>query len=446
MRKWAICGTVILCFLIFTACGGSQTIQEQAQGQVQTGESEKQSEVKPPEPITLQLLDGQLSDEMFEDLIVKPLAAKYPYITIERTKGSSLSKPIEAGEPVDLYINWAGPLASDIELKAFADITPLLKKHQFDLGRLDPQALETTRKVSAAGSKEQVLYGLPYLVGLNALYYNKDLFDQFGVSYPKDGMTWDTAIDLGKKMARSVNGVSYIGLDIDAYARMTFPYSLGVVDVSSNKSIVDTEPYHYTLGTLKKLLNAQGIMSVSDPSVYVYGKSTDTFVKDKRSAMLGAAEGVFRNLLSGTDFDWDVAQYPSYPERMNTRGMYGMFYIIPLKQSKHLDDDMKVIETLLSDDVQALMASKYLQASPLKDPKFRQQYGKGIAALQGKHLDSIFKSVPAEGIAYSKYYSKANAILTTKVKEYLDSTKDLNTALREADQEINKMIAAEETK
>ncbi|MDF2725490.1 MAG: hypothetical protein K0Q59_5167, partial [Paenibacillus sp.] len=86
------------------------------------------------------------------------------------------------------------------------------------------------------------------------------------------------------------------------------------------------------------------------------------------------------------------------------------------------------------------------QASPLADPKFRQAFGKGVPEFQNKKLDSIFKSTPADGIAYSKYYNNANTILGAKVKDYLTAGKDLNTALREADDEIAKMIATEEGK
>ena len=44
------------------------------------------------------------------------------------------------------------------------------------------------------------LYGLPFRNDYYLLYYNKTLFDQAGVEYPKNDMTWDEYRELAKKM------------------------------------------------------------------------------------------------------------------------------------------------------------------------------------------------------------------------------------------------------
>lgn len=53
---------------------------------------------------------------------------------------------------------------------------------------------------------------LPLFRNIQATFYNKGIFDKFGVPYPKDGMTYDEAIELAKKVTRSVDGVQYYGL------------------------------------------------------------------------------------------------------------------------------------------------------------------------------------------------------------------------------------------
>ncbi|MDF2720933.1 MAG: extracellular solute-binding protein family 1, partial [Paenibacillus sp.] len=327
LKKWGIYGVAAICTLAVTACGNSGSKSEGG-----TDKPAGTAAVKPLEPVTLQFVGTNLNDQMFQDLIVKPLAGKYPHITVQQVKSTKLSELLSAGQTMDLYVNWAGELASNIELQSFTDITPMLKTHNWDMSRFDPKAIETARKVSGAGSSANVLYGLPYLVGLNALYYNKDIFNRFGVPYPKDGMTWDEAIELGKKLTRTENGVSYIGLDVDSYARMTFPLSLGVVNAATKKSIVNSDPYRLTLSTMKKIYDAQGI-ALNNPAQYAYGKAGDYFTKEKRTAMYGAPEGLLTTLKTTENMDWDVAQYPSYPSAMNKRGMYGMYYILPMKQS-----------------------------------------------------------------------------------------------------------------
>jgi ABC-type glycerol-3-phosphate transport system substrate-binding protein len=56
------------------------------------------------------------------------------------------------------------------------DITPLVKQTATDLNQV--------------ASDDGWLVGIPFTQQFSALYYNKDIFDKFGVSYPKDGMTW----------------------------------------------------------------------------------------------------------------------------------------------------------------------------------------------------------------------------------------------------------------
>lgn len=43
----------------------------------------------------------------------------------------------------------------------------------------------------------------PVVNNTMSLYYNKDLFDKFGVSYPKDGMTWDEVLELNRQLDKN---------------------------------------------------------------------------------------------------------------------------------------------------------------------------------------------------------------------------------------------------
>ncbi|NOU90117.1 extracellular solute-binding protein [Paenibacillus sp. LMG 31460] len=63
------------------------------------------------------------------------------------------------------------------------------------------------------------------------LYYNKDIFDKFGISYPRNGMTWDEVYDLAKKLNRTEDGISYRGFGMAAGAMFTVnPLSLQPVE------------------------------------------------------------------------------------------------------------------------------------------------------------------------------------------------------------------------
>jgi multiple sugar transport system substrate-binding protein len=78
-----------------------------------------------------------------------------------------------------------------------------MKAGKFDLSRLGKGAVDAV-KVSSGG---QYLEAVPYVQNFSANYYNKGIFDKFGVAYPKDGMTRDDATDLARKLTRSDGGV-----------------------------------------------------------------------------------------------------------------------------------------------------------------------------------------------------------------------------------------------
>jgi multiple sugar transport system substrate-binding protein len=77
----------------------------------------------------------------------------------------------------------------------------------------------------------------------------------------------------------------------------------------------------------------------------------------------------------------------------------------------------------------------------LKDKRVQDEFGKNLPFLQGKNVPAIFKTTPAKSHIPTPYDSKARTIMNNRSKDILFGTKDLNTGMREMDEEINKMIA-----
>ncbi|MEF3311819.1 extracellular solute-binding protein [Paenibacillus sp. GYB004] len=397
--------------------------------------AEKPAE-KPPEPVTLKFhqLGVYFTPEDFKLLLADPVKKKYPHITLEMINYSKdLANLLSTGETVDFLVTYNGQLAPHKDLDVLEDITPLAKKHNFDLSRFDPGAIDALKTASDKGE----LYALPYAVNLNALYYNKDIFDKFGVAYPKDGMSWDEAIDLGAKLTRREGDVQYRGIEVDNLNRLLFPLSLNVVDANTNKAMADSDAYKKVFEVGKRMFSIPG-------NEYLAGLN-NRFMKDKNVAMAGTVN-LFLSLKQTPDLNWDIAQFPSYKERPNLYGMYDLHLLIPMKMSKHKDDVMRVMEVMFSDEVQTTMVRKTARISTLQDPKYVEQYAKDIPELAGKRIESIFKSKPAPAQAFSKHFVKASALLNTEYVEYLNNKIDVNTALRNAEEKINQMIKSENSK
>lgn len=145
----------------------------------------------------------KLNEQEFQELLVEPVQKKYPYISLEQVSHTKIDDVLASGEIPDLITIWNGQILPYQRYDLLEDITPLLEQNGVDLERFEPYSLDAIR----VGENRNELYGLPYAIQFNALYYNKDLFDKFGVAYPTDGMTWEEAIELGKQVSRFEDGV-----------------------------------------------------------------------------------------------------------------------------------------------------------------------------------------------------------------------------------------------
>lgn len=393
-----------------------------------TGQNAKEAEA-PKEPVTLQLYYNNFTPEEFKLLVADPVKAKYPYITVE-LRTDAVAKAVTAKEPIDLIAFYIGDWGTFKDLDLLYDLNAFVKSTKFDLNRFDQGSLKAIADLSNKGE----LYSLPFHSQYNALFYNKNIFDKFGVAYPQDGMTWEDAIELAKKLTRLDNGVQYYGLSTDVWTRLTVQQSVLPVDAKTVKAAVNSEPFRKAMTIAKQLYSIPG-------NAPIFG--TDKFLKDQTLAMLASVPGVVLSRLPATGMDWDMAQFPSYKDKPNIFTQYDLHTMGISNTSKHKEDAMKVLEVFFSDEVQKLSTSKTGRVPPLSDPKFTTYYGSEDPVLKSKRLSSVFKSKNSTPNAvFTKYHGKSNQILNPYFMDYLNGTKDLNTALRGAEEEINQWIAA----
>ena len=136
----------------------------------------------------------------------------------EAFKGSEASKTIEvtfeevpAGtnqEKADaLLTNLIGEGNIDIFDANLGEYFNFASKGMFE--DLEPYAQADGYNLNMVGEDNVVLsringdlYALPYVQSVWQLYYNKDLFDAAGLSYPTDDMTWGEFRDLAKQLTK----------------------------------------------------------------------------------------------------------------------------------------------------------------------------------------------------------------------------------------------------
>ncbi|GAA3407880.1 ABC transporter substrate-binding protein [Paenibacillus hodogayensis] len=392
----------------------------------------------PPAPVTLNFFthgNSMVLAETIETLVRQ----KFPHITIRTTKdgkGTTIFDVLNAGQTPDLISYSLGSVQDLRTLRLLSDLTPLIQQHKFDLNRLVPGAVEAAKAFSDKGE----LLLMPFELNNNAIYYNKTIFDKFGVSYPQDGMTWEQLLDLAKKVTRTDGGVSYKGFQ---YSALNLVYkdqlALGFVDPKTNKAAVNNDAWKRWLDVMTSFYKIDGNAQAGDEKA--------NFLKNQTVAMR-TGPNYLTELPAAMDagLNVDFAALPRF-EGMSavSSQMNAPFYVIP-PSTPHKDEAFQVIAYLLSDEVQTLMARQG-RIPIVKEESVRKEYAKDLKGMDGKNLAAFFQDAIAKPAPSTPYDGQAKSIFTNAALVPVYQGKaDINTALREAEEQINKFIEAEQKK
>lgn len=427
-----VMASTLVGLVLVAGCGG----QEAARNAADDGGS-PQEEAK-LDPVTVTAAVDGTYNELFDQLLTEHVKKKYPHITLSMmrpTDGNTLDNLLIAGTVPDLIFTFNGNLSSYRTRGLLYDMNGLIKENKFDLGRFEPNYIADVK----IASTNDELFALPYETTFHALYYNKSIFDKFGVDYPKDGMTWEQTVELGRRVTRFDSGTQYRGLDPGSgIIWISQPLSLATVDYKTEKASINNEQWKRIFELVKTIYSIPGNKPV--------GTVLNEFTKDKTLAMVGHLN-IFTTLeAAGKEgLEWDVTQYPSFPEKPNTFGNASVYVATITQPSKHKKEALQVLDVLTSESFQ-LVRSKSGSISALKSPEVKNAFGADLAFLKGKNVQGIFKSKPVLYPIASEYRSKAESIARARFNDYAAGTIDVNTALSRAEEEINKMIAAEKMK
>jgi ABC-type glycerol-3-phosphate transport system substrate-binding protein len=390
------------------------------------------------QPVTLKFAVHLPINDEFTRLYIEPVTKKYPHITLELVSANTFKiydQIIASGELPDLYLSFNGNMPGLKERGLTMDMKPLFQQHKVDLSRFGQNYLDD---IQYAATEKGELYGLPIETGFHALYYNKDIFDKFGVPYPKDGMTMEDALELAKKLTRLDNGIQYRGWDLGSIVRMAQPLGLEYIDRKTEKPMMSSEGWKRVFELGKQIYSIPG----NEPSKDANKNRVNGFIKDRSIAMLNETN-LFSRLKEAEKegFNWDVVQHPYYKDRPNIYGNSTVYMVGAVPTTKHMDQVLQVMEVLTSDEVQ-MNVSKAGRISPLTSDAVQKVFGQNDPSLSGKNVAGIVKSKPVKYPTYL-YREIAEPLTTKKFDELLKGSQDVNSALRELDEEIDKAVQAE---
>lgn len=427
-----------------TACGGNA---DPSGGGKSEGEGSSKTAVK-KDPIELVVYYPFIQDWSVEDFtktFAEPIQKKFPHITIKYlfggNGGQSVQALLTAGERIDILFTSIGATPGNLlDNNLQYDITDLIKKHNFDLGRLEPSMVDAARKLANGG-----IYGIPILVPPSAMYYNKDIFDKFGVPYPKDGMTWDDVYELSKKLTRTEGGVQYVALGT-SYGHMSLMNQLSIplVDTATLKATFDTDDrWKQWVENLVRFYKIPG--HELKPNQMSEPNERNRFFKDRTVAMWLALTALHKIEEVG-DMNYDLATYPVFKDKPGVGPQAYPTYFYVTTMSNHKDDAFEVIAYLASDEYQMQRSKEGKFLTVLNNKAVKEVFGQDNALYKGKNVKALQPEKYAPAGSVNKYNSMASGELNRVIKDINSGTKDINTALRDAAEVANKKIQEAETK
>lgn len=393
------------------------------------------------DPVTLTVfvmptVDDPTLKQFYED----PIRKKYPFLSLKFVKHDSkksftneFQEMIVSGSAPDIVISSINTIYNVVDANLQMDLTPLIKQHHLNLSIYDNGIMDIVKNISPKGE----IYGFPLFNNSSALFYNKDLFDRFAIPYPKDGMKWEEAIELARKLTRNENGIQYRGLMLPLNYMLTAnSLSLTLLDPKTDKATYNSDKWKNLFETWKQVFEIPGNEVV--PASY------ETYIDDftkKRNIAMFAGFSLLPNLESLNDptLNWDMVSLPAFKEAPKSGTQLLATFVAPTSASKHKEQAFAAVSALLEPEVQATYARSGSQIL-MKDPVLRKEFAKDLKSAQGKNTQSIFTNNLAPFPAMSKYELSVRSILYEKYKEYVTTKKDTNTIMREMEEAINKKV------
>lgn len=445
----------ILALLLVFIAGCSQDKDTGANGNPGNGQGDGKSadvntpEVKapdnqPPEPpkpvvLTFHATPTSWTEEFFMNKMGKFITEKFPHVTVKFLptyvidgKVINAKEYLATGETIDVLIDSVG--ATQIFDTAMElDLTDLIKKHNYDIGALEPNTVEIQKSIGKAGK----IYGLPFETQTLVLNYNQDLFDKFGVDPPTNNSTWDDIFDLTRRMSRTEGDVNYRGFT-SSYAHMFIMSQLSVPrqDPVSFKALFETDAFKREMEFVTAPYLIAGNGWDHNP-----GSSELAYELTNGIAAMYVGLDVAWNVFEFDKVNFDTIRMPARKEAPDVGPQTYPWYMYVTSMSKNADAAFEVVTYFTSPEYQTWNARQGNLPILKNSSEIMTQYNDDMPGYKGKNKDILWSRL-APSPELTKYNGTALNYSYSMFYQIIVEQKDINTVLREAAEAHDKEIAA----
>lgn len=339
--------TVILLVGLMTACGSGSNSTSGGKDEGEQG-AKADGDGKVTLKMTVLPDDLETFKQVYESFKQENPNIEVQFETIpQKQYYEKLRLQLSSGEPIDLF---GGNMDVFLDTGIIEPLDDFIKNNNVDVSGYGP--LYDEMKV---GGK---VYSLPYRKSNWVLYYNKTLFDQMNVPYPKDDMTWDDFRELAKQVSKGKGADKIYGAFLQPWAQTWYMQA-----VQTGASIIDKDltPFKDALQFRMDMEKDGSIMPWSEQittsahynAAFQKGNVAMNLIGDWHVAQLRTAEEEHK-----IDFDWDIVPVPHPVGVPANTSMATPVSIMINNKSKHKEEAFKVLEYMTAAKGAEKFASK----------------------------------------------------------------------------------------
>jgi ABC-type glycerol-3-phosphate transport system substrate-binding protein len=226
-----------------------------------------------------------------------------------------------AGQPIAIVQNGWGGWLDLADGGSIADLTPYVKRDRLDLKLFLPATIHEY----SDGAR---LFALPVTMSVDALAFNLDLFDQYGLKYPPvdpEDKTWtlDRFLEAAQKLSLLPEHVGFGGgIGGGNFGGMTEPtfFGQGPWDDDKKKSLLNTPVARKAMQWWLDLAVKHHVQPTKDEAAALRGTASGNIFLSGKVGM-----EIFSSLVDRLSFRWGLATLP-YSGPPGTKNIAGRFY------------------------------------------------------------------------------------------------------------------------
>lgn len=270
-------------------------------------------------------------------------------------------------------------------------------------------------------------YGLAPLLSVSSIFYNKSLFDSYGVDYPTGSMSWDGILSLAERFDSSqIKGEVYgfeggeAGLS-NLLMTVMANNKLKMWDQQNQNLLIDEVIWTEWIERVINLSN-KGVLKEGIGESFLSGNA----------AILSFNLSLIPQLIQNDAFDWGVVSYPVDPSirSLNSGLIFNHVFSINSQSSKK-DTTWKVIEYLMSEEsVKHLQENDYIGSISTLKTHMNSYSGVDVESLINFEMDN--RKGYYDQLESDEYWNKFSVLLSNTLQDALNNQWD-------SDEIINKL-------